>query len=449
MRYPRVVRRRGRTPTVLAALAFSWLAATAHAQDPSLDRAATLLKSQDAAGAYALLDTEEARRAGEPRFDYLFGIAALDSGHVTRAIFALERAVASQPENGLARAELARAYLAAGETERARVELERARRSPMPGDAAAAIDRVLGVVDQVAPRTGPRFSGYLEFGGGYDTNVNSAANQGDFAIPAFGGLLFETAQESQKQHDLFATAAGGANAQFTLAPGWKALVATSLRANLNRRVHDMNTDLFDVTAGVNHQAGLQSQTVALQNGTAWVGSRAYRTANGATAQWQSQLDAVSQASVFAQWSRQEYADQAPRNTDRSVLGLGFARDFGASVALVYGSAYYAQERVRQDGFEYFGHHATGLRLGAEHRFSDALAMSVDWQHETRRYGAAEPLFDVQRRDRQDDLSLQMRYAVRDGWQLIPLVRYTRAASNVVLYDFTRTVFQLTLRKEFP
>ena len=79
---------------------------------------------------------------------YPLGIAALDAGHLTRAIFALELTVELQPANNLARAELARAYLAAGETANARKALLEARQGSMPAEAAAAIDRVLGAVAQ-------------------------------------------------------------------------------------------------------------------------------------------------------------------------------------------------------------------------------------------------------------------------------------------------------------
>ena len=67
------------------------LATKPHASDAALDRAADLIGTRDAASAYAKLAPLEATRAGKPRFDYLFGLAALDSSHVTHAIFALER----------------------------------------------------------------------------------------------------------------------------------------------------------------------------------------------------------------------------------------------------------------------------------------------------------------------------------------------------------------------
>lgn len=437
-----------RSHTLVLAVALTVAFGAALADDDLLVAAQAKLDTHDAAGAYALLADAESRHAGNQRFDYLLGVAALDAGHVTRAIFALERLVQGHPDDTLGHAELGRAYLAAGDPEHAREELRLARHGSLPADAAAAIDRVIGVVDSMGPASGLRVSGYVELGAGHDSNVDSATNQGEFAVPGFGGILFTTAPESRRHGDSFAQGAGGIDAQFRLSDAWKLIAAANLHANVNRVVHDMNTVLLDATLAATRTAGSQSQTLAFQNGTAWVGSRLYRSANGASAQWQAQFDTSSQGSVFAQWSHQAYGGQDGRNTNRSVLGLGYGRDFAASGMLAYGSAYVADEHAASTASAHFGQHAAGLRLGLEQHLSDAVTGFAEWQHEVRRYGGTEPFFDVARRDRQDDLSAGLRWRLDDRWQLIPQARYTRGTSNVVLYDYVRSVFQITTQRSF-
>ncbi|KQW49976.1 MULTISPECIES: surface lipoprotein assembly modifier [unclassified Roseateles] len=430
------------------AVALTCLSTDASAQDALLDDARAKLTRRDAAGAYALLADAEMARAGDARFDYLLGVAALDAGHVTRAIFALERVVERQPDNMLARAELGRAYLAAGDADAAREQFRLARSADLPAGVAAAIERVIGVVNQVAPPTGPQLLGYVEFGAAYDSNVNSATNQGEFAIPAFGGIVFQTAPENRQRHDLVASAAGGVNAEKALSPAWKLVGAANLRATMGRVVHDMNTVFFDATAGLRHTAGTQRQLIALQNNTAWVGGSRYRTANGLAAQWQSQFDAASQASVFGQWSRQTYHGQAERDTDRLLLGLGLARQFGGAGPLVYGSAYGVRERTRQAEVAHFGHQGAGLRLGVEQRLGAALSGLAEWQFERRRYGGTEPFFDVARQDRQNDVAAGLRWSADPHWQVVAQARRSGAGSNVVLYDYSRNVFQITAHRSF-
>src|SRR5688572_8051771 len=94
------------------------------AADAALDEARGLIQKRDAKRAYDLLSPLEAQRAGDPEFDYLLGLAALDSGQTTRAIFAFERVLAVNPNHPQARAEIARAYFVAGETDAAKREFE-------------------------------------------------------------------------------------------------------------------------------------------------------------------------------------------------------------------------------------------------------------------------------------------------------------------------------------
>ncbi len=57
--------------------------------DAVTDRAKRLMQQKNAPAAYELLAPLESQRAGDPEYDYLLGIAALDSGQRERAIFAL------------------------------------------------------------------------------------------------------------------------------------------------------------------------------------------------------------------------------------------------------------------------------------------------------------------------------------------------------------------------
>ncbi len=422
------------------------------APDPLLSQAVGLLERHDAAAAYALLQGEEPRLAGTPDYDYLLGISALDAGHVTRAIFALERVVLSQPDNALAHAELARALLAAGEADRAREELTLARRATPPTAAAAAIDRVLGALDQALPSPALKWSAYGEVGLGRDSNVNSANQAGEFAIPAFGGLLFAVDPQNRRRGDSFAFAAAGATLQRPLAADWKLIATLNGRIAANRHLHTMDTSSLDGTLGLSHSAGAHSQTVAFQSNTAWVASGVYRSANGASAQWQSQFDAASQWSAFLQWARLEYAGQAERNTDRTVLGTAYARAFAATGTLGYASVYGAEESVRRSGYTHFGHRGVGARLGAEQSLPGRtvpLVLFAEWQRERRHHGATEPLFDAQRIDRQTDVLVGLRWTPAPTWSVVPSVRHTSAHSNVPLYAYGRTVVQVALRKEFP
>ena len=88
-------------------LAFSVYAA----EDSVLREAKSLMDARQPQQAYDLLKPLEEEEAGNPDYDFLLGIAALDTGRHTEAIFALQRVVDQDPKHGPARAELGRALM--------------------------------------------------------------------------------------------------------------------------------------------------------------------------------------------------------------------------------------------------------------------------------------------------------------------------------------------------
>ncbi len=98
--------------------------APAYAQNSLLTQARAHMADGNPQAAYEVLTPHESSLAGDPGFDYLLGIAAMDSGHLTHSVFALERVLAVQPDNVLARAEIARVYLMLGELRTSRQEFE-------------------------------------------------------------------------------------------------------------------------------------------------------------------------------------------------------------------------------------------------------------------------------------------------------------------------------------
>ncbi len=62
------------------------------------EQAETLLAGGNSKDAYELLRAYETELTGNPYFDYLLGVTALDSGLTSEAILSLQRAVASAPQ---------------------------------------------------------------------------------------------------------------------------------------------------------------------------------------------------------------------------------------------------------------------------------------------------------------------------------------------------------------
>src|SRR5260370_628893 len=150
--------------------------------DEITDRARRLLQEKNPQAAYQLLQPLESQRAGDPEYDYLLGIAALDSGERERAVFALERVLAVNPNHAQARAEIARAYFLLGEKENALREFQNVRATNPPEAVKQTIDRYLSALG-VAPT---QLNGFLEIGFGWDRNRSIVC------FTASGGLVART-----------------------------------------------------------------------------------------------------------------------------------------------------------------------------------------------------------------------------------------------------------------
>lgn len=195
------------------------LAGTANG-DTVIEQAREQLKNKQAAAAYSLLAPHADERAGDPEFDYLLGIAALDAGEPGEAVFALERVLAADPDNALARAEIARAYYALSEFETARQEFENVQNAgEVPAAARETLDRYLSLIERA--QIGPsRVSVFLSVAFGYDSNVNSGTDESQVAIPILGNLPFQLVDGALDQEDGFVTVAGGVNASHPLTKEW-------------------------------------------------------------------------------------------------------------------------------------------------------------------------------------------------------------------------------------
>ena len=90
----------------------------------NIDRLKSLLQSGQTVKAFNYASSEIADYEGTPEFDYYYAIAAIDSGHASEGVFALERVLSIDAGNYAARLELARGYFVLEEYARARQEFE-------------------------------------------------------------------------------------------------------------------------------------------------------------------------------------------------------------------------------------------------------------------------------------------------------------------------------------
>ncbi len=421
----------------------------ADARQKLLQDAKNLIDSGKAADAYALLAPQQADRAGDPDYDYLLGIAALDSGKPNEAIFALERVLAVNPDNLQARAEIARAYFATGEKALSRQEFEAVQSQHPPVEVNATIQKFLDAINQGQAGAGTLLSGYLQAAAGSDSNVNSATGSSQVAIPAFGGAIATLNATGVETKDTFSDVSGGANVRHALSADWSVFGGASFDERLNSTQHMFNTGEIDGNAGVSLTRAEDSYSAALQLQSFDVDNKRYRDGAGMTMQWQHNLKSSSQFSSYFQYTDLKYPDQSVRDANRYVLGAAFATVLGGNLSpAFYAGLYGGEEQVQQSDVPYLGQKLYGLRAGGELNFSAQTKTFGSLSLESRHYGGDDPFFLVTRKDTQADLNIGVKYMMAKLWTLAPQLAYTHNQSNIIINEYKRTVLSVSLRRDF-
>jgi tetratricopeptide (TPR) repeat protein len=429
--------------TIAFFLAFYFSAVFA---DALTDRARRLLEQKQPQQAYELLLPQEAARSGDPEFDYLLGIAAIDAGHPERGVFALERVLAVQPNNHVARAEIARAYLALGERDSARREFETVRQQQVPADVKATIDQYLSAI---SASDVTQVTGFVELGAGYDTNVNAATGSSQLAVPSLGGAIFTLDPTATRREDSFTSLAGTLNVTHKVSREW-ALVGTAAGAQKwNTHEDQFNTLTLDGTLGARWSSGDNAITLAGQFQDFELDNRRFRDTKGGIVQWQHALDARSQGTLYAQFADLHYPTQDIRDANRSVIGAAYGKVFSGSLSpVLFASVYGGTEKPQADGVPFLGDDLYGVRLGGQLRLALGWTVFANMAFERRDYGGEDPTFLVTRRDNQSDATGGVSYLLRPAITLVGQVAYTSNDSNIQINRFNRTVSTLSLRWSF-
>ena len=428
--------------SLLLGIVFAVLSSSVLA-DAALERAKQLLEQRQARQAYELLLPLEAQRAGNPEYDYLLGIAALDSGEIERAIFALERVLAVQPNNALARAEIARAYYAAGERETARKEFEHVKRQRIPPRARETVDRYLSAI---AASETTRVLAYFEAGFGWDSNVNSATASSQIALPALGGIIATLNPAATQDSDSLASLAGGVNFTHKLSEAWSAVGAASAIGNFYRDATEFNRLTVDGSLGARWARQANAVTLGALAQSFRLDNDRYRDTWGGVAQWQHSYDERRQVTGYLQHARLHYPSQNIRDADRDIVGLAYAQAFaGTYTPVLYSSLYGGQEKERGSGVPWLGHEPAGLRLGGHATLGNGWMAFGSLAFEHRRYGGTDPTFLTTRTDDQYDAVVGVSYLLRPRVTLLGQLSHTLNDSNIQLYSFRRTVGLVSVR----
>jgi tetratricopeptide (TPR) repeat protein len=418
------------------------------AREKPLRDAETLMKNGKPAEAYALLEALEYDRAGEVRFDYLIGMAALESGLPDKATIAFERSLAVNPNFAGARAGMARAYYQLGDLSRAKTEFDTLMKQNPPAAIRVVIQEYLDAIVAQNEKKQTRFSAYVESGVGYNSNVNSSISQSQFSVPYFNDAVTTLSSANQKTADYYYTVATGGEITHYLGTNWGVYAGGDVRLYEYRTLKSYNTLNLDSHGGVIFTGGANIFRIGGMAGHYDLADARYRNFSGLITDWRHILSPENQLSVVVQSGRNRFVDAALVLNDfnQVTLGTGWLHVMPGWNTALLSSLFLARENSggRADGNSL----TLGLRVGVQTALNKVTELfgNLGWQSGT--YDKTNASFLRKRNDRQYDMAVGANWHLDKSWTLRPQLNYLKNDSNIVIYGYDRMDISLTIRRDF-
>lgn len=410
-----------------------------------LDYLGDLFKKFQRVEAYSYARQHIEQQEGNPYFDYYYGVSAIDSGHASEGVFALERVLLAFPQDDVTRLELARGYFVLEEYARSRQEFE----SVLANNPPEAVQQNAQVyLDQIRlkeARYKTTSNAYVEFGAGIDSNVNSAPD-----AEAFTGIPLT---DSTGQEDTFMAASGSYQLTYPFSPGWT--FNTSLTGDIRKNSDFDQFDTMTATlqlgvSALDNQSKYSIDTVVQQFN---LDGDNYRMLTGATFGWRYTLSQKSALTTSLQYAMLDFDTVPTLNSELTVLNLGYNYQFTSAMSPVFiaglklgmedpeDSDAGAMADVERD--------ILGLRLGLILSLSQRIALQTSISTQQSEYGGPQELAPtVTREDTFNTADLNLLWLFEKNWRLNTKIGYSKNDSNVAIRNYDRTRISLNLNYAF-
>jgi len=422
------------------------------AADLDLQKAEALMREGRAAEAYSLLEPFEYEQSGNIKFDYLLGIAALDSGKPDKATIALERVLAADPNFAGARIDMARAYFQLGDMARAKDEFSSVLTQNPPPAAKATIDKYLAAIEKQESAKQTKASGYVELAVGRDTNVNFATSQSQIAVPALNNVILTLNASNVKTPASYFGSTVGGEVSHQFSPKFGFYAGADMRARDNSGQSAFNSASLDGRAGVAIGEGVNVVRLGILGGKFDLNGKSNRDTSGLSAEWRHQINTTNQLTSFGQYARYRFEPTISVNDfDQTTYGANWLHVLNGGKGLTSFTMFFGEDRapVRADGGKGF----TGLRLGGQLQLNEKTELFAGIGAQFSKYHVPNLAFSspselLTRSDKQYDANLGLNWHYDKWWTVRPQVSYLRNNSNIVIYQHDRTDVSITLRRDF-
>ena len=398
--------------------------------------------------AYALGQQNLFDLEGEAEFDFLFGLAALETGKPDEAVFAFERIAYVYPDQQRVKLELARAYFMSNNlTASEQLFNEVLATNPGP-NVSANIEAFLDLIEQRQQAVSSSFTWYVNSNIGSDSNINSATELGVIDTP-IGDV--ELGPNGQSIDDDFMDIGTG----FTYNYPFDKNHAAFARMNYNQH-NNFSTSAFDLDL----LAGEAGYVVTQENVRMSLSGRMQRvdldgdefqTSSSILGGWQRNAGEGWTQGFTAAYTAVRYDDALnPDNKLRNVNQVLIAGNLGkASGRFLHNvSFYYGDEDAQRSAGKNNAQQFYGIAFSEQFQFKPGHIPYFRISFHKSENKDTAPVFNVDREDDTFSTSLGWIWQFARNINITTDVTYIDNDSNIDLYAYDRVKYQTGLRYQF-
>jgi tetratricopeptide (TPR) repeat protein len=383
---------------------------------------------------------------GEPRFDYLYGLAAVQSGHYNEAVFALERVIAADPKLIRPRLELARAYLGMHKGQDALREFRIVKTLNPPPAVQANVDEYIRRISSGDVRGARRsaLNSAVSLTFGYSDNINYGHDGDQIDLPVFGNVLLDPS--AVKQGSAFAEAKGQINYQHAYSRQINQFVYAALRHRDYFDNGDFNLSELDFRTGFTYNRNQRQYQLVLRGRPLLLGGHSYSNTLG--------LDLALSSSpapgslLTAALTLENYDHKVDSLRDRKRLLLSGKLDKKINNNLHQFSVYVGGEDPKHEGGKPYSRNLAGVGYRLAHSWDTKNKSTFQLNYQLANHQDNYPLYAEKRKDKQAVLRLQHEYRINKKASLVAAAELVDNNSNLALYDTSSNEIQMGVRYEW-
>lgn len=403
-----------------------------------------LLDAGKSEQAYELANQMLAESEGEPAFDLAYGAAAIDSGRISEGVFALERVLLIEPENHLAKLELARGYFFLKQYELAETLFAEVQTQNPPPLVQARINTYLDRIKQSQMAAATRINSFIELWAGYDSNINSGPDAQTNVVTLTSDALGRGDQYNQVR--------AGITVDHDYSSSGSLFFSGSTDMRFYHTEDEQDYKSFNFSGGHRWNLDKQQYQLGATIQKYDLGYEDYRTLLGLNLGWNKQLSERSVLRTSLNLNDLTYDQTSYKDASQWTLSANYLYAGQSD----WNPIWFAGLFIGDEDPDTAGVLANaevdrkfyGGSLGVQLSPNSTLLLTPSLVYQASDYRGEDWIYNVKRKDDYTSFNLSAEWRVQKNWSVLMNYNYALAESNIELFEYDRQQVMLGLRYNF-